>query len=416
MPTVALAPLRHRDFALALGSNFISSIGTWMQSVALGVYLTERTHNPLWLGLLTVAAWTPALLGSPLGGVVADRWRRQRWIQVTNLVMALTAGALALLALSGRLTPAEAVGLAVAEGLCSSSGWPAWQSLLPDLVERDEVLGAMSLSSAQFNLGRILGPLAAGVALALGSTAACFAANAVSFVVVVVTFSFVRSAARPPREDLGHPVADLVAGARRAWQVLGCRYPILGVGVVGLTVSPFITLVPAMAIEVLHAGRVGTSWLVTAQGVGAVVGALTLPAVAARTSRVAVLRGSLAVSALAMAAYGLAPSLALSLVALVVLGGAYVGTMTGLNTTVQLHAPVAERSRILSLYTLSLSLSYPLGALVQASLTHVMGVRGVTELGAGTLVLCLGAVELTRAGVWGEFTSPAPSPTGMLAD
>jgi MFS family permease len=416
MPTAAFAPLRHRNFALALGSNFVSSTGTWMQSVALGVYLTERTHNPIWLGLLTLAGWGPAIIGSPLGGLVADRRHRQSWIQMTNLVMAATATALAVLALASHLTPTEAVSLEIIEGLFGAAAWPAWQSLLPDLVERDEVLAATSLSSAQFNLGRILGPLAAGVALALGSPGVCFAVNAASFIVVVVAFAFVRTPPRAAPEGAVRPLYDLAAGARQAWRVRGCRYPILGVVVIGLTVSPFITLVPVMAIEVLHGGRVGTSWLVTAQGVGAVLGAVLLPGVAARTTRVGVLRGSLLGCVLSLAAYAYAPDLLASMGALVVLGGAYVGVMTGLNTTVQLHAPLAERSRVLSLYTLGLSVSYPVGAMAQSALARVVGVRAVTVVGAGALAVVLGVLALAPTSVWPQFATPATAPSRILAD
>ena len=387
-----------------------------MQTVALGVYLTETTHNAIWLGLLTVCAWTPALIGSPLGGVIADRWSRQRWIQANNLVMALSASALATAALSHHLTPPLACYLAVLEGFCGSASWAAWQSLLPDLVERDEVLAAVSLSSAQFNLGRIIGPMLAGVALAFGSPGLCFALNAASFIFVVVIFSFVRSAPRPAPTTKIRVWSETVVGAKRAWSVKGCRYPIIGVGTLALIASPFIALVPAMAIQTLHAGRVGTSWLVTGQGVGAVIGAVTLPALAKRTSRLAVLRGSVLTVSIALALYGVAPNLGFAVAALVVLGGAYVGTLTGLNTAVQLHAPTSERSRILSLYTLSLSIFYPLGALVQAALARTWGVRPVTVAAAVVLALVLGLVTVLRPSYWGELGSSPIAPQVLLAD
>src|SRR5271154_5234374 len=186
MALSSLRPLRHRNFALAMTTSFVSSIGTWMQSVALGIYLTESTHNPIWLGLLTVSAWTPAIIGSPVGGVVADRWSRQRWIQLNNFVMACTASALAVAAVTHHLSPSLACYLAVGEGLCNSASSAAWQSLLPDLVEPDEVLAAVSLTSAQFNLGRVIGPVLASIALVVSSVGVCFLANAISFGFVLV--------------------------------------------------------------------------------------------------------------------------------------------------------------------------------------------------------------------------------------
>ena len=420
MANASFAPLRHRSFALSLVSSFVSSTGTWMQTVALGVYLTETTHNTLWLGLLTVAAWTPSLIGSPLGGVVADRWNRQRWIQSNNFIMALSASALAAAALTHHLTPRLAVYLAVVEGLAGSASWAAWQSLLPDLVDRSEVLAAVSLSSAQFNLGRIIGPLFAALALALGSPGLCFALNAASFAFVIVMFSFVRTEPRARLTTKVRPWAETVFGARRAWAVKGCRYPIIAVAAVALIVSPFIALVPAMAIDVLHAGKSGTAWLVTAQGVGAVIGSLTLPNLARRTSRIFVLRASLAAAVGADVVYGVAPTLWFAALALVILGGAYVGTLTGLNTSVQLHAPLSERSRILALYTLSLSLAYPLGALVQAALAKLWGVRAVTIGGA----VLMGAALLVVLRAMPQFftematppATPPPTPPLLLAD
>jgi len=397
-------------------SSFVSSTGTWMQSVALGIYLTETTKNPLWLGLLTVAAWTPAIIGAPIGGVVADRWSRQRWIQLNNLIMAATASALALAALTHHLSPSLACYLAVAEGLCGSASWSAWQSLLPDLVDSDEVLAAVSLSSAQFNLGRIIGPVCASLALVLGSVGLCFALNAASFIFVLVVFSFVRT---PPRERVSTKVrffAETWYGAKRAWGVKGCRNPILAIGTVAVVASPFIALVPAMAIIVLHSGRIGTTWLVTAQGVGAVTAALTLPTIAKRTSRLRVLRASIGVVAGALALYAISPNLGCAVAAMVILGGAYMGTLTGLNTSVQVHAPRAERSRILALYTLSLSMFYPLGAFVQADLAKSFGVRHVTLVGSGLLVLVLVGLKFFNPDFWVEMGSPTTQSAVLLAD
>jgi MFS family permease len=387
-----------------------------MQTVALGIYLTATTHDALWLGLITLAAWLPAIVGSPVGGVMGDRFNRQRWIQSMNAVMALTACALAIAKYTNHLSPPLCCYVAAIEGLCGSASWAAWQSLLPDLVEKDEVLAAVSLSSAQFNLGRVIGPMCASVALAFGSIGLCFTLNAASFVVVVVMFSFVKSASREKVLTKVRPFKETIEGARVAWSVRGCRNPILGVAAVALIAAPFITLVPAMSILTLHAGKVGTAWLVTSQGIGAVIGALTVPGVAKRTSRLFVLRAALTTMVVALALYALAPTLLLSALALGVLGGSYVGTLTGLNTSVQLHAPLGERTRILALYTLSLSIFFPVGAVIQSALARTWGVRPVTLAAAGALGLVVLAVTLAHPRYWREIAAAPLGGGQLLAD
>jgi MFS family permease len=408
-----MTPLRHRSFALAMMSSFVSSIGTWMQNVGLGIYLETTTHNPIWLGLLTIAAWTPSLIGSTIGGVVSDRWSRQRWIQLNNFFMAVNASILATAALSHHLTPQLAVYLAIGEGLFGSASWAAWQSLLPDLVDRDEVVAAVSLSSAQFNLGRIIGPVFAAFALAFGSVGLCFALNAASFVFVLVAFAFVRT---PHRDIPKTPLRffkETFHGAKKAWVTKGCRNPIIGIAILAVVASPFIALVPAMAIIDLHAD---TAWLVTAQGIGAVVGAIVIPTMVQRTSRVSVLKAMLGTLAAALMFYGYSPDLWWALASLVLLGFAYMGALTGLNTSVQLNAPRAERSRILALYSLTLSMFYPLGALVQSAFARTLGVRPVTVVSAMTLIVILLLVKIFHPEYWSEMGDPPVQPPISLAD
>ena len=320
--------------------------------------------------------------------------------------MTITATLLAVALFMHHLTPFVACSLALIEGLSSSSSWAGWQSLLRDLVDTDEVVAAISLSSAQFNLGRIIGPVLAAVALGFGSPAICFVANAVSFAVVVTMFFFVKTKPRAKVLTKVQPLKELVVGMKQAWRVLGCRYPIIGVGIVGLIISPFITLIPAMAIDVLHSGRVGTSWLVTAQGVGAVIAAFTLPAVTRRTSRAKVIKYSMAMLAVGDFLYGASPNFICAMLSLILLGGAYVGALNGFNAAVQLYAPISERSRILSLYTLSLSVFYPFGALLQSWLSKLVGIREITEISAGLMALVVIYLVIRGEKVWSAISGP----------
>lgn len=402
MLPAALEPLRSRNFAILWSAAFISNAGSWMQTVALGVYVTASTHEPLWTGLVAAVAFLPNGLLAPLGGVLADRMDRRKWLLITTLAEALFASILAILAATGHDSPEVAVFLAFLGGACTAMGLPSYQAMLPDLVPKSDLLAAVSLSSAQFNLGRILGPALAGLALVAGSYGLAFGINAVSFAAVAFALVIVRLPRRPARAG-GGVVAQLQQGISVARSEPGCRSAITLIGVVAITASPFIALVPAMAIEALHLGghrgAAGTSVLVVAQGLGAVAGAFALPALGRRAGRGLQLIGALFALPVLLIGYALAPSLWISAVALFFVGASYIGVLSGLNTVVQLRAPEQARGRVLSLFLLVLGTVYPIGAVIQGALGGLLGVREITVIGAISLLLVLALVLAIRPAV-----------------
>jgi MFS family permease len=390
-----------------------------MQAVALGIYVTATTHNPLWTGLVAAAAFLPVGLLSPVGGALADRLDRRRWLIVTTFAEMGMATLLTVLAASGKVTPVTAVVVAFFGGAAGAIGFPSYQAMLPDLVEdRDDLLAAVALSSAQFNLGRVIGPVLAGVALTLGHYAFAFGCNAVSFAAVVGALFFVHLPAPEPVTEPPRILRRIAEGARIAAGEPGCRSAIILIGVVALLASPFIALVPAMAIDALHLGSghkgsFGTAVLVTAQGLGAVAGALILPGMAVRVGRRRQVVGALFILPPLLVAYAVAPSLWWSAVALLLVGACYIGVLSGLNTVVQLRAPHAARGRVLSLYMLSLGTIYPIGAILQGSVGHVVGVREVTAAGAIVLAVVLAGVLVFRPSAFRALDATEAAATGV---
>ena len=392
--TSALRPLRHRDFALVWAAALLSNVGSWMQTVAVGVLVTALTDQAGWTGLVAAAAFLPMGLLSPVGGALADNVDRRRWLLMTTLGETAFATVLAVLVATGHATPVPVTLVVLGGGCMTALGFPAYQAILPDLVRRDELLGAMSLSAAQYNLGRVLGPALAGVVLAVGSYTWAFALNAASFGAVLVALVFVRIPASAHDVEGGTLRSRIAGGARAAFAEPGCRLAIVTIAVTAFLLSPFIALIPAVALKLLDAGETGTAVLVTAQGVGAVAGALAQAPLAQRFGRRRVLAADLVALPLVVTLYALAPNLALAAVALVALGAAYIGVLSGLSTVVQLRAPGSYRARVLSLYMVALGVIYPIGAVVQGALGDRLGLRVVT---AGCAVAFLVLVVLTRA-------------------
>jgi MFS family permease len=162
------------------------------------------------------------------------------------------------------------------------------------------------------------------------------------------------------------------------------------ISVVALTASPFIALIPAVALKAFHSKASGTSVLVTAQGIGAVLGALALTPLANRFGRRTVLLADLVAVALFLVLYGLSPQLWVAAVAMVLVGGAYIGVLAGCNTTIQLHATDEMRGRMLGLYMMALGILYPVGAIGQGWIANSIGIRAVTVGGAALLLLAVG--------------------------
>jgi MFS family permease len=406
----SLRPLRSRNFALLWSAALVSNVGTWMQTVALGILVFATTGQPVWTGLVAAAGFIPIGLLAPVGGALADRLDRRRWLIATTLAEMSFATVLAVLAATGHDPPGVLVLLSFLGGASGAIGFPAYQAIIPDLVPHDDLLGAVSLSSAQFNLGRVLGPALAGLALLSHDYALVFGINAASFGAVVVALVMVRLPRTLNSTDGLSIVARIAAGARVAMAEPGCRAAIELIAIVALLASPFIALVPAMAGVVHRHGvdvPVATALLVTAQGIGAVAGALALPSLAERFGRRTVVQGALFVVPLLLVVYGLAPTLWWSAVAFLAVGAGYIAILSGLNTVVQLRAPAEVRGRILSIYMMGLGIVYPIGAVLQGWIANHIGVRTVTVAGAVALFGSLTAIAVLRPGFFSVLGDPS---------
>jgi MFS family permease len=391
--------------------GMISVIGSWMQTVAVGALVVAHTGKATWAVLIAAGAFLPIGLLSPVGGALADRIPRRAALVVGNLLAGAVALAIALLVAAGRDGPGILTLLVTVQGSVSALVGPFQQAILPDLVPPSEFLAAVSLNSAQFNLGRVIGPALAGVTIAAFGYPVAFVANAASFLAVVVALFFVQLSAPSGRSEPIGLLASLREGARAALAEPACRAAIGTIAVVALLASPFIALVPVMAHRLTHTGARGiasaTGLLTTAQGLGAVAGALVIAPLAARVGRGRLLTTSLVALPPVLVLYGFAPSLTLALPALFSVGLVYLGVLSGLSTVVQLRAPAEVRGRVLSLYLVALGVAYPIGSLIQGPLADSIGLAWTTAGGGALLALALGAARLIRPGIFKTLASPA---------
>jgi MFS family permease len=385
---------------------FVSNIGTWMETVAIGAYVTELTDQAAWTGAVAAAGFVPIAILSPVGGALADRLPRKAVLLTTTFVQLSLAALLTLLFVLGEPSAPVVTLVVFASGIASSIGFPAYQAILPDLVPVEDLPGAIGLSSAQWNLGRVLGPALAGIVIYYGSYAWALGVNAVSFLAVVAVLLSL-TLPRPDRPPDGEGLFDSIRdGVRFVRRDPGLRAMVGVMCVNTLLAAPFIALVPAMAIKVFDAGNAGVSVLVTAQGVGAVAMGVALGGLTAAHGSRRVLMTALWWLPVALALYGYAPHLALSALGLVAVGALYLAAFSTFTTIAQVRAPARLRGRALSINMMVLGVLYPLGSLVQGRIADAIGLRLTTALAGAVMATTLLVLRTVRPHMTDALDAP----------
>lgn len=399
----SLRPLRHRNYALVWSSGMISNTGSWMQTVAVGSFVAAQTGQRAWAALAFVAGFLPQGILSPIGGALADRFDRRKALIASNVLEAAVATSLAVLVLQGRATPGLVTAIVSVGGSLVALRLPFNQALLPDLVPPEDMLGAASLTAAQWNLGRVIGPSVAAVTIAVWGYEWAFGLNAVSYLAPLVAMLLVRLPAHvaPAPERIWRRIVE---GGRAAREEPGCRAAIGLMAMAAFLAAPFIALISARALELTNGTDKevarATGILTTAQGVGAVFGALLVAELAHRYSRRRVLMFDLVATPIALVFYGYAPSLTTAALALAVVGSLYIGILAGLQTTVQLRAPAEFRGRVLSIHLMSLGGIFPIGGIVQGWIGDRVGLGHTMAAFSAAMLIALAYLRSARPHVF----------------
>jgi len=401
----SFAPFRHRRYAAFWTGAFASNIGTWMETVAVGILVTKATGQVSWTGLVAAAGFVPMALLGPVGGALADRVPRRRLLISMSTTQATLAGVLTLLAAVGAAEPWAVTLIVFVSGCAGALGFPAYQSLMPDLVPRDEIGAAVALGAAQWNLGRVIGPLLAGVVISIGGYEWAFAINTVSFLAVIAAIAPLRLPPPTPKE--GESIATAIKdGARFSFREPGIRAVMTYLALNSLLAAPFIALVPAVALKLFGDEDTGTAALITAQGLGAVLMAVSLGGLFDRFGHRRVLLGAVSALPITLVFYGLAPSLPLGVVAIFFVGAAYLGCLSSFTTVAQLRAPDALRGRVMSALMVLLGILYPLGSIIQGTLADQIGLRTTTVAAAVLLGTSVLVIRFARPGFDAEVCDP----------
>lgn len=357
--------LRHRNFAWFWGGNFLSNIGTWMQNVAMGwlVLQLAASHAAWWLGVVGFATNVPMLAFSLLGGVIADRIDRRKLMLVTQSAMMIFAfmlwGATALHVMHLPLL----VSLAFLTGTAMALNAPSYQALVPQLVPREDLANAIALNAAQFNLSRVVGPTLGGFAMAWFGVQGNFLLNALSFVAVLVALTRIQY---PPQSAPAESSMweDLQEGLRYVFERDELFTLLAMTAVASVLVVPYVTFVPLFAKQILHLEARGYGLLMTANGAGAFLAAVTMALPGhGRDRRRIVFRSALGLCVF-VALFALSHNRWLSGLMLVFTGYCMILMIATVNVMLQHLSEDKMRGRVMSIYATAFLGFTPLGSLM----------------------------------------------------
>jgi len=396
-----LGALRHRNYRLFLTGQIISTIGTWMQSVAMPWLALQLTHSGFLVGLVLAVQFTPVLLGSQFGGVVADRYLKRRILLITQSAFTIPSFALFLLSASGHAQYWEVLAAAAATGTINLFDVPARQSFLVDMVGKQDLMNAIALNSSVFNGAAVIGPSVAGVIIGVVGVPICFLANSISYLAAVAALLLMRDLptvvrGRYEQHWLRH-VAEGLSYARRE-PVVGLL--LLVVAVFSLFAMNRLTLMPLFADQVLHVGASGFGFLMGSMGLGALAGALTLaffPALGANPQRQFLL-GMIWVAALLT--FSFSRVFPLSLATLLVAGYCQISFVATANNRIQTLTPDNLRGRVMALYAQALIGVGPVGSTQAGALATLFGAPWAMAIGAAVAGGVVVAVRLLRPEVF----------------
>ncbi len=392
MPASTFSALRHRNFRLFYTGQSLSVLGLWMHGIAQGWLVLELTNSAFYVGVVNALTKVPIMLLSFYAGVVADRMEKRKLIIICQAAAMALAFALAWLAFEGTVQVWHVMVLTTLVGMSFAFEIPARQAFIIDLVGKEDLTNAVALNSSSFNAARIVGPALAGILITSFGVAICFLINAASFGFSLLALAMLRLAPKERRttdESAWMEMKDGLSFVRKDKTI----FPLITlISTLALFAFPFEVLLPVFARDVMGQGAREYGWLVSAAGVGALVGALGLATVAARVSRGRLVLTSAVVFGASIVALSFTRSVWVAVVVLVAAGFSMILTTSNTNTLLQTIAPDNYRGRVMSTYTWAFLGVGPIGSLLSGWIAEHFGVPAALAVGGCMVVLVTGVL------------------------
>jgi len=387
------SPLRVGVFRALWIAVLVANVGTWMQMVGAQWLLVHLPHAAILVALVQTADFLPDVLFGLVGGALADIFDRRRLLIFVQLTMACVGCALAILTYAGQMPPSLLLVFTFALGCSSVFTNPAYQSLVPELVPREQLRAASALGSISVNLARLIGPALAGVLIARIGVTAVFGLNALTYLFfagVLVTWRRPTGSAPELPERF---LSAMRTGSRYVINAPVVRRILLRATLFLVPASVLWTLLPLVATQRLGLGADGYGLLLGSLGAGAVAGALMLPRVRARLSANHMVGAASVLYALVSVLIVIVPNPALAVIALLPAGAAWIAVLSDINAELQLFLPAWVRARGLSVYQMVLFGAQGVGAVIWGAIAEPFGVTAAFLIAAAAMAAGLATMR-----------------------
>jgi predicted MFS family arabinose efflux permease len=371
----------YRDFRLMWIGSCTSSVGTWMQIVAQGWLIYRLSHSSRLLALDQVLGGLPIFLFSILGGVVADRTERRKILLASQYIQMASAATLTVLVTMGLTHVWPILCLSFVSGTAQAFGGPAYLSLIPTLVDRDDMPNAIALNSIQFNLAVTIGPALGGLTLASLGEKWCFGLNALSFLAPIISLSIITTRFIPdPSKDSMYK--SLMQGVRFVWHHGSMVALIVLAFAIAFLAMPMGTYIPVFVKDIFNRGPQTYGTLLSLVGVGSIVGSLGVAGLGNLSRKGRFALSMLIVLGVGIAGFSLSRFLFLSYAMLLIVGASRMAVFATVTSLVQLIVTNEMRGRVMSVYNFAFRGGMPIGNLVTGWLVPlytapiVLGISG----------------------------------------
>lgn len=391
-----LSALESRNYRLFFFGQIVSLIGTWMTQTASLWLIYHLSGSAFMLGIIGFVGQIPIFVFAPLAGIWVDRVNRHRLLVLTQVLSMLQSIALAALMFTHLITVHWLIALTLVQGLINAIDIPVRQALVIAFVARREHVGnAIALNSSVFNLARLVGPAIGGFVINAVGAGGCYVVDAFSYLAVIVALLMMKISLPTSQREQKHPLIEMRDGFHYAFNFHPIRAVIVTIAMISFVGFSYSVLTPMFARDVFGGDAQTLGWLMSASGVGALLGATYLGTRSGIRGIGNIITFGIVLMAVGLIGFALAVYLPFALLCLAITGAGGVLMMASSNTVLQTLVEEEKRGRVMSIFTMAFTGTMPLGNLAIGSVAETIGAK-TALVGSGAICLLVGLLFYRR--------------------